>query len=222
MRCLGTMLKCRARGDDLVFITLTDGAKGFVHCPDIDPGEAAAIRDREMHALAARCGAEYINLRFPDEFLYDTRDVRMRLIDAIRESAPDVVFTHHDEDYNQDHVTTGLLVRHCVMQAALPVLPTGYPPLQSVPAVFTVPPHGAFGFNPTHFVDVGDFEDEKIELLKLHASQEEALTAAVGAGFDRLARRPDSFWGEQAGCEYAECFRPQGGRGTIKPFSVLP
>ena len=30
MRCLGTMLKCRARGDRLWFITLTDGAKGFV------------------------------------------------------------------------------------------------------------------------------------------------------------------------------------------------
>lgn len=35
MFCLGTMLKCRARGDRLSFITLTDGSKGFVQRPDI-------------------------------------------------------------------------------------------------------------------------------------------------------------------------------------------
>ena len=222
MRCLGTMLKCRARGDDLAFITLTDGSKGFVHDPEIAADKAAAIRHREMSALASKCGAKYSNLRFPDEFLYDTPEVRMCLIDAIRAAKPDVIFTHYDEDYNQDHVTTGLLVRHCAMQSALPVLPTEHPPLRTVPAIFTVPPHGAFGFHPTHFVDVGDYEDQKIELLKLHESQEYALTTAVGAGFELLSRRSDAFWGEQSGCEYAECFRPQGGRGTIKPFSVLP
>src|SRR5438067_13645417 len=71
MRCLGTMLKCRARGDRLCFVTLTDGSKGFVQNPSISRAEAAAIRDVEMRAVANAVDAEYVNLGEQDEFLYD-------------------------------------------------------------------------------------------------------------------------------------------------------
>ena len=84
MRCLGTMLKCRARGDRLSFITLTDGCKGFVQRPTIERTEAAAIRDREMRSLADALGANYHNLGEEDEFLYDTPAARMKLIEAIQ------------------------------------------------------------------------------------------------------------------------------------------
>src|SRR5512140_2085596 len=84
MRCLGTLLKCRARGDRLFFVTLTDGSKGFVQNPSIEREAAASIRQAEMQSLAEAVEAEYFNLRELDEFLYDTPDVRMRLIDVIR------------------------------------------------------------------------------------------------------------------------------------------
>jgi LmbE family N-acetylglucosaminyl deacetylase len=222
MRCLGTMLKCRARGDRLFFVTLTDGSKGFVQNPQIDPAEATRIRHAEMTALAAAVDAGYINLREPDEFLYDTPQVRLALIEAIRATGAALIFTHYHEDYNQDHATVHALVRHCAMQACLPVLPTQSPPLAETPAVFVVPPHGPFVFPATHFVDISEYEDEKVRLLELHRSQEEAMRQAVGAGFDPLCRRPDAYWGEQVGCAYAECFAPLRGRGTIKPYNVLP
>ena len=65
MRCLGTLLKCRARGDRLHFVTLTDGSKGFVQNPSITREEAAAIREAELRSLAGAVEAEYINLREP-------------------------------------------------------------------------------------------------------------------------------------------------------------
>ncbi len=71
MRCRGTMLRCTARGDTLHFISLIDGAKGFVHDPGIDPIEAARSRVMEMKHLAWDAGATYINLGFPEEFLFD-------------------------------------------------------------------------------------------------------------------------------------------------------
>src|SRR5437762_13279284 len=101
MRCLGTMLKCRARGDRLYFVTLTDGSKGFVQNPLISRADAAAIRDAEMRAVASGVNAKYINLREQDEFLYDTPDVRMKLIEAIRHTGANLIFTHYSEDYNQ-------------------------------------------------------------------------------------------------------------------------
>jgi LmbE family N-acetylglucosaminyl deacetylase len=224
MQCLGTLLKCRARGDRLFFVTLTDGAKGFVQQPDIDPAKAARIRHAEMSDLARQLDAEYINLREPDEFLYDTPEIRLKLIEAIRHTGAELVFTHYHQDYNLDHVTTSSLVRHCAMQSCLPVLRTESKPLAEHPAIFMVTPHGPFVFPATHFVDVTAFEDQKISLLKLHHSQEEALRQAtgVGQGFDQLCRRLDAYWGQQVGCDYAEGFVPMRARGAIKPYPVLP
>jgi LmbE family N-acetylglucosaminyl deacetylase len=222
MQCLGTLLKCRARGDDIAFVTLTDGSKGFVQQPDIEQGTAARIRDAEMHDLASRLGATYLNLREPDEFLYDTPDVRMKLIEAIRATGAELIFTHYHEDYNLDHTTVTSLVRHCAMQACLPVLPTPSPPLPEHPAVFMVAPHGPVVFPASHFVDISNFEDEKVALLASHDSQETAMQQAVGAGFDRLCRRLDGYWGQAVGCDYAEGFVPMRGRGAIKPHNVLP
>jgi LmbE family N-acetylglucosaminyl deacetylase len=222
MRCLGTMLKCRDRGDRLFFVTLTDGSNGLVQQPDVSREQCARIRHEELTALAKQIDADVINIGELDEFLYDTPDVRMSLIEAIRKTGADLVFTHYDEDYNLDHTTVSSLVRHCAMQSCLPVLQTETPSLARHPAIFMIEPHGPFPFPVTHFVDITDYAQKKIELLKSHGSQEEAMQQALGTGFDKLCGRPDSYWGEQAGCEYAECFIPMRARGAMKPYNVLP
>jgi N-acetylglucosamine malate deacetylase 1 len=221
-RCLGTMLKCRQRGDRLGFVTLTDGCNGMVQTPDMTRERAAGIRHREMTNLATAVDAEYVNLRIEDEFLFDNPETRRLLIEAMRLTQPDVVFTHYHEDYNADHIATHHLVRHCAMIASLPVLPTKSAPLPRHPAVFLIPPTGPIPFPATHFVDITEFMDRKIELLQMHVSQEEALKLALGRGFDRHSRVPDAYFGWQVGCDYAECFIPMLARGANKPFNVLP
>ncbi len=222
MRCLGTMLRCRERGDSLAFVTVTDGCKGFVQTPDIARDEAAVIRESEMRAIAEDLGAEMFNLGELDEFLYDTPDVRMKLIEVIRRTRADVIFTHAPEDYNLDHITVSSLVRHCAMQSCLPVLPTESNPLGSHPAIFMVEPHGPFAFTPTHYVDISAVHTEKGRLLSHHRSQEEAIRQALGTGLGELSSRLSAYRGEQVGCEHAESFIPMPARGAIKPFSVLP
>ena len=120
MRCLGTMLKCSRRGDTLAFVTVTDGSHGYVQDPTLPRARVAAIRSAEMDAVAAAVGGTHVCLGEEDEFLYDTPEVRMRLIEAIRATRADVIFTHYGEDYNLDHVTVSTLVRHCAMQSCLP------------------------------------------------------------------------------------------------------
>ncbi len=146
----------------------------------------------------------------------------MKLIEAIRSTGADLVFTHYAQDYNQDHMTTSALVLHCAMQSCLPVLPTQSAPLAAHPAVFHTLPHVAVAFPASHFVDISEFEAEKVRLLSLHRSQEEAMRSAVGAGFEALCGRPDAYWGQQSGCRFAECFTPMRSRGAIKPYPVLP
>jgi LmbE family N-acetylglucosaminyl deacetylase len=222
MRCLGTMLKCRLRGDRLFFVTVTDGSKGFVQNPTIKREEAARIRHAEMAALAAALEAGYIELGEPDEFLYDTPEVRLKLIEAIRQTGAQLIFTHYHEDYNLDHTTVNRLVRHCAMQACLPVLPTQSAPLRESPAIFMCEPFGPFHFPASHYVDVSACHVEKSRLLLNHASQEQAMQAATGSGLEAICARLEAWRGEQAGCQWAECFLPMPGRGAIKPFPVLP
>ena len=220
--CLGTMLKCRERGDRLFFITLTDGCNGMTHSPGMPRVVAAEIRHREMSAVAAAAGGEYINLRIEDEFLYDTKETRMQLIEAIRRTGADLVFTHFDVDYNQDHITTHHLVRQCAMNASLAILATNSPPLSRHPAIFLNPPSGPIPFPASYFVDVTEYEDRKVEILKRHDSQEQALQQALNVGLGKFCRIPDAFWGLQADCEYAEAFVPMAARSAIKTFPVLP
>jgi LmbE family N-acetylglucosaminyl deacetylase len=222
MRCLGAMLKCQARGDALGFITLTDGSKGFVQQPDLPREQAAIIRHTEMTALAESLGAVFINLDEPDEFLYDTPDTRLKLIEAIRKTGAEVIFTHYHEDYNQDHVTVNSLVSHCAMQAGLPVLPTESAPLAQMPAIFMVEPHGPALFPATHYVDITDYFERKVELLHCHRSQEEAFQAAFHQDLRGLCEPLDRYRGSLVGCQFAEGFVPMATRGAIKPYPVLP
>jgi len=222
MRCLGTMLKCLARGDRLYFIVLTSGSNGMIHAPEMSEEDSAAIRAREMQTLADAVSAQYICLNEADEFLYDTPNLRMKLIEAIRATQADLIFTHYTVDYNLDHTMVNQLVRHCAMHACLPTLPTQYSSLTNHPAIFQCEPFGTFDFPATHYVDVTAFHKDKARLLSLHSSQEEALFSATGTGIVAMCARLEEYRGDLAGCRWAEAFIPMPGRGSIKPFPILP
>lgn len=220
--CLGTMLKMQERGDKLHFVCVTDGCSGMIHKPDMSREEAAAIRDREMRSVADAVGATYTCLGEKDEYLYDTPEVRDRLIGVLRECEADVIFTHANPDYNIDHITVSELVRQCAMQAAYPIVKSTRPPLKTKPAVFLTEPVSGFEFQPTHYVDISEYAEKKAELAMLHKSQNEAFMAAFGHGFDEWLLQPSRHRGSQTGVKYAEGFRPMFVTGLIKPYSILP
>ena len=226
LMCLGTMIRMKKAGHDLAFICLTDGAAGMAHIPEMPFDEAAKIRDTEMKNLASdqNIGAKYICLNRPDEYLYDTPELRLELIEAIRYIRADVIFTHNTVDYNVDHMTACLLVRQCAMQAALPIQKTKSKSLHTTPAVFMTEPSGGFEFEPSHWVDITDIADEKMRLAKYHKSQDDAFISAFGEGkgIDNWIMETSKKRGDQCGVKYAEAFLPMRARGLVKAYSVLP
>jgi LmbE family N-acetylglucosaminyl deacetylase len=223
MRCLGTMLKCRARGDALAFVTVADGSVGFAHDPAISREAAAAVRAGEMRSLCKAIGAEFFTLGQRDGFLYDHEALREELIRTIRKAAPDVIFTHYHDDYNSDHTVVSSMVRHCCMLASYPREMNFGTPLQRHPAIYMIEPHGLITFPATVVVDISDFAEEKLRLLKAsHHSQETGMQKAHGRGFDKLVGTSDAYWGQKTGCKFAEVFAPTAGRGSIRPGAVLP
>ena len=224
LMCLGTMLRMKKTGHNLAFICLTDGAAGMAHLPDMPFEEAAKIRDIEMKNLTNDINAKYICLNRPDEYLYDTAELRLELTEAIRLVSADVIFTHNAVDYNVDHMTACLLVRQCAMQAALPIQKTKSKPLVSTPAVFMAEPSGGFEFEPSHWVDITEVMEEKMRLAKYHKSQDDAFLAAFGegSGIDGWIAETAKKRGDQCGAKYAEAFLPMRARGLVKAYSILP
>lgn len=224
LMCLGTMLRMREAGHRLRFVSVTDGSGGMAHHPEMSREEAAAVRDREMRELASGCDATYRCLGEQDEFLYDSPDLRVRLIEAIRAAGADVIFTHFGTDYNLDHMTVNLLVRQCAMQAPFPMIRTESPPLATTPAVFTIEPIGGFEFEASHYVDITEIMGRKMELALCHKSQDEAFRAAFGTerGLNDWVRETAKSCGGKVGVSFAEGFRPMLARGLVKPYSILP
>lgn len=224
LMCLGTMLKMKRRGDRLHFICLTRGETGMVHCPEMSVEEAAEYRRKEMSALVEAVGGSYLCLGYEDEFLYDTKQVRIDLINALRKTQADVVFTHNTVDYNLDHMTVSSLVRQCAMQMPFPMIKTQSPPTAATPAIFLVEPSVGFEFEPSHWVDIDEVIEEKKRLAEFHKSQDDAFRAGFGEAFGIAAWmcQTSARRGEQCGAKHSEAFRPLLTRGFVKGHAILP
>lgn len=223
MGCLGTLLKYRASGHQIAFVTATNGDKGMSWDPDVPLSEAADIRDREMRAVAAELSASYDCLSAPDEFLYDDADLRLRAVDVLRKIAPDVVFTHWTSDYNTDHEVTATLVGQAALLTQIASIRTAHPPLNRVPAIFHLHPGEGHGFEATHFVELSEeIAAEKARILRLHRSQMDVARERRGVDYADLMRDRDRSQGMRAMVSYAESFRPCLAERRIPLANVLP
>ena len=209
-RCLGTLLKYqRQGGHSITLICTTNGDKGFSFDEHTPHEVAAATRDREMRAVAAALGARYICLGAPDEYLYDTPDMRLRLIDALRACQADLIFTDWVDEYNLDHSTTSRLVYQASLLTIIASIKTEHPALTVTPKIFYCPPWGeGYGFEATHFVALDQtIMDEVVRIINLHQSQV-AVMRQVGEDMAEALVQRARQYGARVGVPYAEAFRP--------------
>jgi LmbE family N-acetylglucosaminyl deacetylase len=209
MFCLGTLLLCRRRGDTITLICTTNGDKGISDDPDFPHDECARVRDAEMCAVARELGADYTCLGEPDEALYDTWEVRLKMIEAIRAAKPDVVFTHFPQDYLLDHTVTSDLVFQCTLLAQIASIKTKTRAVSKVPAIYYYDPGPGFGFEATHFVEIDEATTKEARrLMGLHKSQMDVSRRMLGRDYrDAIEQR----WrgaGDRVGVPFAEAFRP--------------
>jgi LmbE family N-acetylglucosaminyl deacetylase len=206
---LGTLLKYKQQGGHAItLICTTNGDKGMSWNPEIPYEEAAKIRDREIRAVADALGANYICLGAEDEFLYDTKEMRLRLIDALRACRADLVFTHWINDYNLDHTTTARLVFQATMNSIIASMQTGYPALQETPKIYYWDVGDGFGFEGTHFVEISEeLIREKVRIIRLHESQMEVMRK-LGPDFGDMLYERAKAVGQRVGVPFAEVFRP--------------
>ena len=145
--------------------------------------------------------------------MYDSKAVRLKLIDALRACRADLIFTDWIDEYNADHTITAQLVLQCAMLTMVASIKTEHPALAATPKIFHCDPGAGFagaglGFEGTHFVELNEaIVDEKVRVINLHESQM-AIMRQFGGDWGEEHRRHCRAVGARAGVAHAEVFRP--------------
>jgi LmbE family N-acetylglucosaminyl deacetylase len=204
--CGGTLARFAREGHEVVMCHASRGDRGsFVHTSE----EIAAIRGDEARAAAAVCGARHLTLGFHDaEISAADREQQRAVVDLVRETTPDLIVTHHPQDYMGDHNELSRLVFECSFNATLPLLETDRPHHAKVAPVYYMDTIMGLGFHPAEYVDVSDVIDTKTAMLEAHASQLTWLRDHDGVDIVEQMRAVARFRGLQCGVRYAEGFVP--------------
>ncbi len=223
MRCVGTLLRLREADHEIAFVTLTAGDKGLPFQEAHGSMNAAAIRDAEMHAVATRFEAAYICLGREDGFLFDSAELRRDVIGTFRQLRPDVIFTHWTKDYNDDHQVTAKVTTDAALFTTLGSFEPSSAPLSHVPRIWYVDPGAGYGFEATHFVELGPAHvAEKAACIREHVSQMEVMRHLRGRDYADEITSADLATGARLMVGHAEAFRPCLAERRIPWPSDLP
>ncbi len=203
--CAGTLARYAAQGHTIYMASFTSGNMGDLQVP---PPELAAIRKAEAEASAGVLGARLLWPAITDELVFPNEEQRRIMIDLIRQADPDVVFTHHPNDYHPDHRYVSQLVFDSYFPKGLPHLPK-----QNQPAcrfgcthVYYMDCLAGIGFTPTEYVDISAVMHTKQRMLECHQSQAKPMRELAKTDLAELVDIQAKFRGLAAGCKYAEGF----------------
>jgi LmbE family N-acetylglucosaminyl deacetylase len=205
LQCAGTLAKYAARGDQVFMAISTNGEVGS---STLTKEEIASVRHEEARRAAAVIGAELIWLGYPDEFLYDNDQTRLRYIDLVRQTRSDLVITHDPlYDYHPDHTATGQILWNIRVMTTVPNIKTEHPPCLKVPDLYFMDTIAGINFRPEEYVDISEVIEVKREMLAAHESQGSWLRDQYEMNYVDFMNVCAAFRGLQAGVRYAECFR---------------
>ena len=205
--CYGTLAKYVKLGHEVSVCHVANGNLGHV---EIMPEELARIRFEEAEEAAGVIGAKHYSVDCGDLYVKaDDDGLINRLAQVVRTARPDVIITHFESDYMNDHVETYQAVMRASFAASLPHWDmaaresvTGTCPIYHMDTL------SGLGFTPTEYVDITDTIDIKLRALSCHRSQIDWMRDHDHIDFLDFVRCCSRVRGFQSGVEYAEGFRP--------------
>ncbi|MBS0011143.1 MAG: PIG-L family deacetylase [Bacteroidales bacterium] len=213
----GTLKLLKDKGYRIVIATLTAGQMGGC---DMSMEETERIREQEAKKAAAVLDAEYYCLGGEDGFLFDTREMRLKVISLMRSVRAGVVFTHLPCDYHSDHRITANIVESAAMISSLDPVPVKEKPLEVTPLLYhTSPltlsdPLGARITAPHFYVDVTGVIETKRRMLEYHVSQQELMRHMHKMeDFFGYVLQGNKNYGMDVNVEYAEVYWQHMGGG---------
>jgi len=220
----GVLKLLKDKGYKIVIATLTGGDLGGCN---MNMEETARVRFEEAKKAAAVLDAEYYTLGGIDGFLYDTKEMRLKVISLIRQVKAGVIFTHLSNDYHSDHRTTANIVEVAAMVSSLDTVPVGEKPVEITPLLYhsspltLSDPLGSQIVPPHFYVDVTSVIETKKKMLGYHISQIDLMKHMHKMDdFFGFVLEGNRNYGKMAGVEYAEVYWQHIGGGFQKEKQV--
>ena len=220
----GVLKLLKDKGYKIVIATMTGGDLGGCN---MNMEETARVRYEEAKKAAAVLDAEYYTLGGIDGFLYDTKEMRLKVISLIRQVKAGVIFTHLPYDYHSDHRTTANIVEAAAMVSSLDTVPVSEKPVEITPLLYhsspltLSDPLGSQIVPPHFYVDVTSVIETKKKMLGYHISQIDLMKHMHKMDdFFGFVLEGNRNYGKMAGVEYAEVYWQHLGGGFQKEQQV--
>jgi len=220
----GTLKLLKDKGYRIVIATMTGGDLGGCN---MNMQETAMVRFDEAKKAASVLNAEYYTLGGTDGFLFDTKELRLKLISLIRKVKAGIIFTHLPTDYHSDHRTTANIVEVAAMVSALDTVPVSEKPVSITPLLYhsspltLTDPLGSQIVPPHFYLDVTSVIETKKKMLGYHVSQIDLMKHMHKMdNFFGYVLEGNRDYGKMVGVEYAEVYWQHLGGGFQKDPQV--
>lgn len=218
----GTLMRYVAEGKKVGIIDLTEGELGTRGTVETRYEEAAEAS--KIIGLSAR-----ENLRMPDGFFEDNAENKRLIIEQIRKYQPEIVLANSISDRHPDHGRAGKLVEDACFLAGLRKIETSLEGQDQLPHRPRLVAHYIqdFYLEPSFVIDVTDYVDQKIEVIKAFKTQfydpnsPEPSTPISGEEFFDFIKGRMLNMGRPAGMKYAEGFTISRVFGVKNLFEVV-
>ena len=194
--CGGTLLKHKANGDEIHWLicTETDSSELFYR-----------MRENEISAVASLYGFESVHnlkLRTMHVDEYTMSKLVSSISHIMNTIKPTIVYLPHKGDVHSDHRKIFEASYSCTKVFRYPFIQRIYM-METLSETEFAPSTQEDSFIPNVFVDISDYMEEKIEIMKLFTSEiaEHPFPRSVKT-LNALA----TLRGAMAGCNYAESF----------------
>jgi N-acetylglucosamine malate deacetylase 1 len=175
----GLAALCRQRGDEVLFVSVTNGDKGHFAPEYIaDPAALARRRMAEGEAAVAVIGARFTTLGARDGEVYVTPELTEAMVRVIRGfgppgQGPDLVLLNRPNDYHRDHRYSSRLVLDATYMLTVPMFCPDTRHLDRMPVFaywFDRFTEGG-AFRPEVVVPIDAVMEEKVDMALAHESQ---------------------------------------------------
>ncbi|PWH86407.1 PIG-L deacetylase family protein [Brumimicrobium oceani] len=197
----GTLLKHKKNGDEIYWIITTSifEENGFSN-------ERVNSRQIEINEVAERIGAKAIyKLDYPTMSLSSETLIDMvpKISEIFSEVKPEVIYCLNRSDAHSDHRVTFDAVMACTKSFRYPYIKSVLM-YECISETEFAPALPEKTFMPNYFVDISEFMDEKIDIMKIYHSElgEHPFPRSI-RNIEALA----TFRGASVGVEYAEAFQ---------------
>ncbi len=162
----GTLLRHQKAGDNIFILILANGESSR------DTGVEVEKRLRQATQVTKCLGAKLFLEDFPDNAFDSVPLLKVAKVveKAVAAAKPTIVYTHHPYDLNLDHrLTFQAVLTACRPQPGFPV--EKILAFETLSSTEWQTKDGGNAFCPRQYIDISDFIDQKLEILKIYQDE---------------------------------------------------